>query len=126
MATSRLPSTGVAVFGPALTATGVTGNVQLSSVLDGCTALPSGSLTGKIGLVERGTCAFTVKTKNLQNAGAIAAVIYNNTANGDTIGNMSGTDTTITIPSVLIGNTEGEYIKTHLTANTTVNVTLEK
>jgi len=125
VATSRLPSTGVAVFGPALTATGVTGNVQLSSVLDGCTALPSGSLTGKIGLVERGTCAFTIKTKNLQNAGAVAAVIYNNTANGDTIGNMSGTDTTITIPSVLIGNTEGEYIKTHLTANTTVNVTLK-
>ncbi|WP_426277253.1 T9SS-dependent M36 family metallopeptidase [Chryseobacterium sp. S-02] len=125
VATSRMPSTGVAVFGPALTATGVTGNVQLSSVLDGCTALPSGSLTGKIGLVERGTCAFTIKTKNLQNAGAIAAVIYNNTANGDTIGNMSGTDTTITIPSVLIDNTEGEYIKTHLTANTTVNVTLK-
>jgi hypothetical protein len=125
VATSRLPSTGVAVFGPALTSTGVTGNVQLSSVLDGCTALTSGSLTGKIGLVERGTCAFTVKTKNLQNAGAIAAVIYNNTANGDTIGNMSGTDTTITIPTVLIGNTEGEYIKTHLTANTTVNVTLK-
>lgn len=125
VATSRMPSTGVAVFGPALTATGVTGNVQLSSVLDGCTALPAGSLTGKIGLVERGTCAFTVKTKNLQNAGAIASVIYNNTVNGDTIGNMSGTDTTITIPSVLIGNTEGEYIKTHLAANTTVNVTLK-
>ncbi len=125
VATSRLPSAGVAVYGPALTTTGVTGNVQLSSVLDGCTALPSGSLTGKIGLVERGTCAFTIKTKNLQNAGAIAAVIYNGTANGDTIGNMSGTDTTITIPSVLIGNTEGEYIKTHLTANTTVNITLK-
>jgi hypothetical protein len=38
---------------------------------------------------------------------------------------MSGTDATITIPSVLIGNTEGEYIKSQLSANTTVNVTLK-
>lgn len=125
MAVSRQPSTGVAVFGPILDAIGVTGNVQLSSVIDGCTALPAGSLVGKIGLVERGTCAFTEKTKNLQNSGAIAAIIYNNTANGNTIGNMAGNDATITIPSVLIGNTEGEYIKTHLSANTVVNVTLK-
>ncbi|WP_228377058.1 T9SS-dependent M36 family metallopeptidase [Chryseobacterium sp. FH2] len=124
-AVPRTPLAGIAQFGPALTAAGTTGNVQLSSVLDGCTALPAGSLEGKIGLVERGTCNFSVKTKNLQNAGAIATIIYNNTVNGDAIGNMSGTDATITIPSVLIGNTEGEYIKTNLSANTTVNVTLK-
>lgn len=124
-AVPRQPANGTAVFGNPLDATGVTGNVQLSSVLDGCTALPAGSLTGKIGLVERGTCNFTIKTKNLQNAGATAAIIYNNTANGNTIGNMSGTDTTITIPSVLITNTEGEYIKSQLAANTLVNVTLK-
>ncbi|GAA5090942.1 T9SS-dependent M36 family metallopeptidase [Chryseobacterium ginsengisoli] len=124
-AVSRQPLAGTALFGNALDATGVTGNVQLSSVLDGCTALPANSLTGKIGLVERGTCAFTIKTKNLQDAGATAAIIYNNTANGNTIGNMSGTDGTITIPSVLIGNTEGEYIKSQLSTSTTVNVTLK-
>ena len=124
-AVSRQPLAGTALFGNPLDATGVTGNVQLSSVLDGCTALPANSLTGKIGLVERGTCAFTIKTKNLQDAGATAAIIYNNTANGNTIGNMSGTDGTITIPSVLIGNTEGEYIKSQLSASTTVNVTLK-
>jgi extracellular elastinolytic metalloproteinase len=124
-AVPRQPSMGTAVFGNPLDATGVTANVQLSSVLDGCTTIPAGSLTGKIGLVERGTCNFTVKVKNAQNAGANAVIIYNNTANGDTIGNMSGDDTTITIPSVLISNTEGEYIKTQLSANTTVNVTLK-
>lgn len=124
-AVPRQPLAGTAVFGPPLDNVGVTGDIKLSSVLDGCSALPAGSLTGKIGLVERGTCAFTVKTKNLQDAGATAAIIYNNTANGNTISNMSGTDATITIPSVLIGNTEGEYIKTNLSANTTVNVTLK-
>jgi hypothetical protein len=125
-AVSRQPAVGVAQFGPALNAAGVTGNVQLSSVLDGCTALPAGSLTGKIGLVERGTCSFVVKTKNLQVAGATATIIYNNAANGDAIGNMSGTDATVTIPTVLVTNTEGEYIKSQLsTAPAVVNVTLK-
>lgn len=124
-AVPRQPAVGAAQFGNPLDPTGVTGNVQLSSVLDGCTAIPAGSLAGKIGLVERGTCAFTVKVKNAQDAGANAVIIYNNTANGNTIGGMSGTDVTITIPSVLITNTEGEYIKGQLTAATTVNVTLK-
>jgi hypothetical protein len=124
-AVSRQPIAGTALFGNPLDAVGVTGNVQLSSVLDGCTAIPAGSLSGKIGLIERGTCSFTEKVKNAQNAGASAAIIYNNSANGNTIGNMSGTDATITIPSVLISNTEGEYIKDLLSANTTVNVTLK-
>lgn len=121
----RQPTVGIAQFGNVLDATGVTGNVQLSSVLDGCTTIPAGSLSGKIGLVERGTCAFTVKTKNLQDAGALASIIYNNDANGETIGNMSGDDPTITIPSVLISNSEGEFIKSQLSANTTVNITLK-
>ncbi len=120
----RTPAAGLAQFGAPLDANGITGNVQISSVADACTALPAGSLTGKIGLIERGTCAFTVKVKNAQDAGAIAAIIYNLPASG-AIGGMSGTDATITIPSVLIGNSEGEYIKSQLSAGTTVNVTLK-
>ena len=123
-AVPRQPLAGIAQFGPALTATGVTGNVQLSSVLEGCTAIPAGSLTGKIGLIQRGTCDFVVKVKNAQNAGAIGAIVYNAPTSA-AIGNMGGTDATITIPSVLIDNPEGEYIKTHLTSNNTVNVTLK-
>jgi len=125
-------NTGMVTFGPGLSATGVTGDVKLSSSIDGCTALPSGYLTGKIGLVQRGTCSFTEKVKNVQNAGAVAAIVYNYPANfpggnngGDVLLNMSGTDSTITIPSVFITNSEGEYIKTHLVANTVVNVTLK-
>ncbi|WP_231433738.1 MULTISPECIES: T9SS-dependent M36 family metallopeptidase [unclassified Chryseobacterium] len=123
-AVSRQPLAGVAQFGPALTATGTTGDVKLSSVLEGCTAIPAGSLTGKIGLIQRGNCDFVVKVKNAQNAGAIAAIVYNAPTSA-AIGNMGGTDATITIPSVLIDNVEGEYIKSHLSANTTVNVTLK-
>lgn len=124
VAIPRQPLAGIAQFGPVLTATGVTANVQLSSILEGCTALPAGSLTGKIGLIQRGTCDFVVKVKNAQNAGAIGAIVYNAPTSA-AIGNMGGTDATITIPSVLIDNAEGEYIKTNLTVNTIVNVTLK-
>ncbi len=122
-AVPRQPVAGTAQFGNPLDATGVTSSVKLAPVLDACTALPVGSLTEKIGLVERGNCNFTVKVKNAQNAGAMAVIIYNNVAGA--VGGMSGTDATITIPSVFITDTEGEYIKSQLSANTTVNVTLK-
>lgn len=121
----RKPRAGTSEFGAPLSATGITGNVQLSPVPEGCTALPAGSLTGKIGLVERGTCSFVVKTKNLQDAGATAVIIYNNAVNGESIGNMSGTDPAVTIPTVLVAKSEGDYINGQLTANVTVNVTLK-
>ena len=110
-------------FGPALTPTGVTADVKLSPVLDACTALPAGSLTGLIGLIERGSCDFVVKVKNAQNAGAVAAIIYSLPTSTPTAG-MAGVDATITIPSVLIENYEGVYMK-NLLATKTVNMTLK-
>ena len=49
---------------------------------------PAGSLTGKIALIERGICNFSEKVYNAQRAGAIAAIIYNNAANGEAIATM--------------------------------------
>lgn len=124
-AVGRIVNAGVAQFGAPLNDVGITGDIKLASVIDGCAALPAGELAGKIGLVERGgVCGFSVKVKNTQNAGAIGTIIYNNTANGSTLINMGGTDATVTIPSILITNAEGEYIKAKLAANTTVNVDL--
>ncbi len=110
-------------FGPELDATGVTGDVVLSSVLDGCTALPANSLVGKIGLIQRGDCDFTVKVKNAQLAGASAAIIYSLPSSTVTAG-MGGVDATVTIPSVLIPYAEGVYMKDLLAAGN-VNVTLK-
>ena len=110
-------------FGPLLDATGVTADVKLSPVLDACTALPAGSLTGKIGLVERGTCPFTQKVKNAQDAGATAAIIYSLPDSVPTSG-MAGVDATIVIPSVLIENSEGLYMRSLLAQPTNVNITL--
>lgn len=116
-----------AQFGPGLNDIGITGDVKFASNTNGCTAFPAGEFAGKIGLIERGggaSCTFSVKVKNAQNAGATGVIVYNDTANGSSLGTMGGTDATITIPSILITNTEGEYIKTKLSSNITVNVDL--
>ncbi|WP_315055035.1 T9SS-dependent M36 family metallopeptidase [Chryseobacterium indoltheticum] len=127
-AVPRIPQASAAQFGSQLSGTGVTGDVVLASVIDGCSALPAGSLAGKIGLIERGGasgCTFALKVKNAKNAGAIAAIIYNNPTAANFPSSMGGTDATITIPSVLITNDEGEYIKTQLNNSLTVNITLK-
>ncbi|MBW7674964.1 T9SS-dependent M36 family metallopeptidase [Chryseobacterium chendengshani] len=124
----RVPQANPAQFGPQLNGTGVTADVALAGNINACSPLPAGSLSGKIGLIERGgpsTCTFVVKVKNAQNAGAVAAIIYNNPAAINFPSSMGGTDATITIPSVLITNDEGEYIKNQLNNSATVNVTLK-
>lgn len=123
-AVPRQPNTRVAEFGPQLTPAGITGDVVLSPVIDACTPLMPTSMVGKIGLAERGNCNFTVKVKNIQEAGAVGAIIYNNPG-ATNFGNMGGADATISIPSVLIENPEGEFIKSTLSSGTPVNVTLK-
>ncbi|MCE3075961.1 T9SS-dependent M36 family metallopeptidase [Chryseobacterium gwangjuense] len=122
-ATTRTPVAYTAQFGQQITGVPVTGNVKLSPVLDACTALPAGSLTGFIGLAERGTCDFNVKVQNMQDAGATGAIIYN-AATSAAPGNMGGTNPSVFIMSELIDNVEGEYIKTQLANNIPVNVSM--
>ena len=110
-------SVGTASFGPALSTPGVTGQVVAAasgSATDGCSAITS-SVSGKIALIDRGTCAFTIKAKNAQTAGAIGAVIADNTVEG--LFGMSGTDASITIPSVLVTKTDGATLRANLPAS---------
>ena len=124
-ATNRLVEALVSsTFGPELDPIGVTANVVLSPILDGCTPLPENFLVGKIGLIQRGDCNFTEKVKNAQVAGATAAIIYSMPDSTVTAG-MGGEDITVTIPSVLIPYDEGVYLKGLLAALTPVNVTLK-
>lgn len=89
---------------------------------EGCSAFTNATaIAGKIALIRRGTCNFTVKVKNAQNAGAIAVIIMNN--NTDAPFSMGGTDTTITIPSVMITQADGNMLQNALLSGT-VNVSL--
>jgi hypothetical protein len=72
-------------FGPRLTSTGVTAGLQLvndgvagGTITDGCEPMARGALDGKIAIVDRGLCNFTVKVKNAQTAGAVGVIIAQN------------------------------------------------
>lgn len=62
---------------------------------------------GKVALISRGGCAFTQKVKNAQNAGAIGAILYNNTAGGLVPG---GTDGSITIRAAGVSQADGQAL----------------
>lgn len=96
-------------FGSALTLAGVSGalavyNDGTAPTTDGCEASLT-SLTGKIAIVERGTCNFTVKVLNAQKAGAIGVVIVNNVPSNPF--GPGGTDRKIKIPSVMVSQADG-------------------
>ncbi|MCD9855171.1 T9SS-dependent M36 family metallopeptidase [Epilithonimonas sp. JDS] len=102
----------------------LTGDVVVATPEDACTNLTNTNLTGKIALIQRGTCNFDVKFKKAQDKGAKGVIIYNQTP-GQTIINMSGTDATVSIPGILIDNEEGQIIKGKINQNVNVNVNLK-
>lgn len=90
---------------------------------DGCNTITnSPDLNGKIALVRRGECNFTVKVKAAQDAGAVATIVMNNIS-GTPIA-MGGEDASITIPAVMVSKEDGDLIESAL-RNGSVNVSLK-
>ena len=120
---------GTASFGPALTAGGITaligqvidttGNIGLACNPNDATAAATlspknaAAVSGKIALVDRGTCGFVIKVKACQDAGAIGVIVVDNAAGSPPAG-LGGTDSTITIPAVRVTQTDGAAIKAAL------------
>ena len=78
---------------------------------DGCTEATNGSaLNGKIAVVRRGSCNFSLKAKNAQDAGAVAIIIANN--DDSALFNMAAGDsgTDVTIPSLMISKKDGDTL----------------
>jgi subtilisin family serine protease len=74
-----------------------------------CEPLAPNTLSGRIALIERGVCSFSVKVFYAQQAGASAAIIYNNAAGGEEVIGMAAGDFAdqIVIPSVFVANSIG-------------------
>ena len=112
---------GTAAFGAPIPATGITNAVVVaedgvgvsSDACEPLTAASAAAVSGKIALVDRGTCTFVVKVKNAQNAGAVAVLVADNTA-ANPPGGLGGADPTITISSALVLQATGNAIKTAL------------
>jgi hypothetical protein len=94
------------------------------TVNDGCEPLV-GFTPGRIALVDRGLCEFGVKVLNAERAGAKAVVIANTL--GREVGTPMGPGAVgaqVTIPSVMVGQTNGTRLKAALTQGV-VNLTLQ-
>ena len=77
---------------------------------DGCTSVDPGA-SGKLALINRGTCTFSQKVANAKAAGAIAVIIINNVAGDPTaMAKTAGFDDNL--PAVMIGKNEGAALRT--------------
>jgi hypothetical protein len=113
-------SVGDASFGPALSNPPVRG--QLMPVVDqadgsGLACTPLNQLNtlavrGNVALVDRGSCDFTAKARNVQAAGAIGMVVADNQP-GDVSG-LGGNDPGIAIPAVRLTQADGLALKAAL------------
>ncbi|RLJ34465.1 putative secreted protein (Por secretion system target) [Chryseobacterium sp. 7] len=122
--TSRAPIATTASFGPQIMGNPpVTGDLALSTPANACTTVTAGSLVGKIAVVSAAGCNFTVKTKNLQDAGAVGVIQYH--PSSDTPIGLGGTDATITIPTIMVGLSEGQFLVNDLTNGIVGNATLK-
>lgn len=68
-------------------------------------------LTGKIAIIDRGTCGFTVKALNAQKKGAIAVIIANNAS---AFGFPGGADPLVKIPYTMVSKNDGDSLKAKL------------
>jgi PA domain/Domain of unknown function (DUF4214) len=115
---------GTAEFGAAVSPGGTTANVVAAAPADACSALANGpTVSGRIALVDRGGCNFTLKVKNAQNAGAVGVIVVNNVTPG--VIQMGGGDTTITIPSLMVSLTDGATLRSQLTAGENATLLLD-
>ncbi|MGZ5203006.1 MAG: PA domain-containing protein, partial [Telluria sp.] len=128
-----LYAVGEADFGPRVDKSPLTGQiaqVALQSDSPGSACTPfneanAAAVRRNIALVSRGSCPFTVKVKNAQNAGAIGVIVADN-APGAVVG-MGGSDPTITIPALRVTQADGARIAASLTKpNGNVNGTVGK
>jgi hypothetical protein len=115
---------------------GITGSIVAAldpadarpATFDACSPLTNaGAVSGNIALVDRGTCSFTIKVKNCQDAGATAVLVADNVAGVPPPSGLSGTDPTVTIPSVRITMANGATIRGNLplAGGATANLALD-
>src|SRR6266496_1443072 len=76
---------------------------------DGCTSVSAGA-SGKLAIIDRGTCTFSQKVANAKAAGAVAVLIINNVA-GDPIAMARTAGFDDNIPAAMIGLSEGAALR---------------
>jgi uncharacterized repeat protein (TIGR01451 family) len=115
----------VAVEGDLTVPLSLTGPIagQLAAVVpaDACSTITTGAgVSGRIALIDRGTCFFADKILRAQAAGAVAVVMVNN-VDGEPIV-MGGESAGIRIPGVMIRRGDGNALKPLLAGGVSVRL----
>ena len=105
-----------------LTAPIIWGGDVDSNNINGCTAWTGTPFTGAIGMVQRGSCTFEIKINNLQAAGAVGALVYNNVG-GPPI--TMGVGTAV-LPAMMITLNNGLAVVDLITGDNTATATMYK
>jgi hypothetical protein len=121
---------GEASFGAPIGATPVSGELmpvaeQTTGAGEGCepfNAANARAVQGKVALILRGVCPFTQKTRNAQDAGAIAVLIQDNAVeSGTEPSGLGGADPTVTIPAARIFLVDGQNLREALKRRSRTN-----
>lgn len=125
---------GTASFGPALSSPGLSGTIVQGldpadlagpSTTDGCSPLTNAKdVGGNIALLDRGSCSFDIKAQNAEFAGAIGVIIVDNRLELPPPA-MGSTGLKISIPAVMISQSDGATIRAQLAADVNANLGLD-
>ncbi|HEY9283054.1 MAG TPA: T9SS-dependent M36 family metallopeptidase [Pyrinomonadaceae bacterium] len=120
-----------ALFGPQVTNAGTTAPVVLAldsdqgtgpSPNDACTVITNAAeVSGKIALVERGSCAFPQKVANLQAAGAVAVIVTNNVPGDPGLMNFTPPVPPLNIPAIMVSLDTGNLLRANLPLTATLS-----
>ena len=109
----------------------------------GCGTPQAGVASGKILLIQRGTCNFSVKAQYAQTAGAVALIVYNQSVESDGTGgdylvamdlSMANATTALTasqlaaiakLPAIFVGYADGETLINKVGASSSYAVTAD-
>ena len=114
-------------YGPALE--DLTGDLVLAddgtaAPNEACNALTNGAaMAGNIAILYRGSCGFSLKVLNAQNAGAVAVIVVNNVADTALVTMAGGDDgDSVTIPSIFVTQADGQTLINALASGVNVSI----
>ena len=94
-------------------------------VHDACDDITNSTdLAGKIVVIRRGLCEFGTKILSAENAGASAVIMVNNVAGGPITMGAGADGASVTIPSIMISQADGNALIAQLQAGDTINASL--
>jgi subtilisin family serine protease len=97
------------------------------TTFDACeTIVNDGEVSGKIAFIQRGGCSFETKIANAEDAGAIAALVFNIAGKPIVMTAVSQVGELPNIPALMIGQGDGNLILDEINAGQTVNIVLDK